>query len=172
MGEISTMTMNYWISHLNLKPHPEGGYYSEVYRSKGIIPSTCTEEKFKGDRNFITSIYFLLSYDNFSAFHRLKQDEIWSFHAGSSICVHIIDEDGSYSRQTVGLKLHKGETPQFVIKAGQWFSYNVEEKHGFTVVGCAVSPGFDFADFELGMREQLLAKYPQHSEIITRFTRQ
>lgn len=167
-----TNNMNYWISHLNLQPHPEGGFYSEIYKSKSYIPEKLTEGKFNGKRSYMTSIYFLLSYDNFSAFHRLKQDELWSFHAGSSINVHIIDEDGTYSKNKVGLKLHEGETPQFLIKAGQWFSYNVEEPNGFTVVGCAVAPGFEFADFELGYRDQLIKKYPHLKDIITRYTRQ
>ncbi|CAD5126522.1 unnamed protein product [Dimorphilus gyrociliatus] len=163
--------MDYWISHLNLKPHPEGGYYTESFRSKDFIPSKCTEGKFDGKRSYLTSIYFLLSDGNFSAFHRLKQDEIWSYHTGSTIFVHIINDDGSYEKHKVGLNIEDGETPQFVIKAGQWFSYHVEEENGFTLVGCVVVPGFEFADFELGKRQDLIAKYPQHKDIITKYTR-
>lgn len=166
------LDMNYWITKLDLKSHPEGGYYKEVFRSEGKIPKACSHNRFGGDRSYVTSVYFLLSHDDFSAFHQLKQDEIWSFHYGSPICVHTIDLDGTYTKYKVGLNIENGETLQCMVKAGQWFCSNIEEENGYAVVGCVVAPGFDFADFELGHTKELLKKFPQHREIIENFSRE
>lgn len=164
--------INYWIKNLDLKPHPEGGYFKEVFRSEGKIPKACSHNRFGGDRSYMTSVYFLLSHDDFSAFHQFKQDEIWNFHYGSSICLHTIDTDGSYTKFKCGLDIKNGDNIQCMVKAGQWFCATVEEENGFAVVGCVVAPGFDFADFELGHTKQLLEKFPQHKEIIKKYSRE
>ncbi len=156
---------------LDLLPHPEGGYYKELYRSQGVIAQDAMPTGFKGPRNFCTSIYFLLTSENFSAFHRIQQDEIWHFYEGSPLTVHVIDLEGNYRAHKVGMDLSKGLQPQLVVPAGCWFASSVETKDGFSFVGCTVAPGFDFEDFELANRTSLSNEYPQHREIIKRLTR-
>ncbi|WP_299245516.1 cupin domain-containing protein [uncultured Aquimarina sp.] len=159
------------VTRLSMKPHPEGGFYKETYRSDDIIPKEVFNGKFSGDRNCCTGIFFLLTSENFSAFHRIKQDEMWHFYGGNSLYVHVITPEGVYTRHAVGMKLDQGETPQLVVPAGCWFASSVKDIEGYSFVGCTVSPGFDFADFELASRDILVNQYPDHSEIITQFTR-
>lgn len=159
-----------WVNELGLAPHPEGGWYKEVYRASEEIGVAGLPERFDGARSFSTSIYFLLAGDNFSAFHRIKSDELWHFYAGSGVIVHIISPDGELSSIKLGNNPEAGETFQGVVPAGCWFAS--EPKHGgYGLVGCTVAPGFDFADFELAEREALQAEFPQHRELIGRLTR-
>lgn len=158
------------VEQLELLPHPEGGFYKEVYRSKGIIPKNALAQ-FSGDRNYCTSIYFLLTSENFSGFHRIKQDEIWHFYTGSPLAVHVIDEKGVYIKNIVGMDLEKGQFPQLTVAANCWFASSVEDENSFSFVGCTVAPGFDFEDFELAKRSELINEYPQHEKIITQLTR-
>ncbi len=155
----------------NLLPHPEGGFYKELYRSKGIISAKELASEFNGARNYCTSIYFLLTSANFSGFHRIKQDEVWHFYSGAPLTVHVIDENGNYTAHKVGFSLEKNLAPQLVVPAGCWFASSVDEAHAYSFVGCTVAPGFDFDDFELAERESLINEYPQHKEIISQLTR-
>lgn len=168
------MSMLPQIKHLcaefQLIPHPEGGFFRETYRSSGIIPAHALAG-FTGDRNYCTAIYFLLTSDNFSAFHRIRQDEVWHFYAGSPLHVHVIDAGGSYKCHEVGMNTANGAAPQLVVPAGSWFASCVKEPGSYSFVGCTVAPGFDFADFELARRAELIKDYPQHAGIITRLTR-
>ncbi len=166
------MSTNYSsiVNKLNLIEHPEGGFYKEEYRSKGILPQS-NLTGFNGDRNYCTSIYFLLTSSNFSGFHRIKQDEIWHFYSGSSLSVHVIYPDGKYIKHTVGMDLEKGHFPQLTVPANCWFASNVETEDSYSFVGCTVAPGFDFEDFELAKRDELTQSYPQHKNIIKQLTR-
>lgn len=155
-----------YIKILELEKHPEGGYYKEVYRSSESFDNGAT-----GKRNFSTSIYFLLKGDEVSNFHRIKSDEVWHHYTGSSVRIIMINMDGSFSTIIVGKNISAGEVFQFVIPAGVWFAAEVIDKDSFTLVGCTVSPGFDFDDFELAYREFLHNEYPQHKELINRFTK-
>jgi len=118
-----------------------------------------------------TAIYFLLDGENFSAFHRLRSDEMWHFYAGGALVVHVIDEAGGYSEIQLGSDAEAGEVFQAVVKAGCWFGSRVRDPAAFALVGCTVAPGFDFADFELAKRDELVARYPKHREVIERLTR-
>ncbi|GAV20185.1 hypothetical protein MMIC_P1149 [Mariprofundus micogutta] len=158
------------IQSLALQEHPEGGWYREVYRSDESIPLIGLPERFDGERAFCTSIYFLLSGEDFSAFHRIKQDELWHFHDGDRLTVHVIDRAGNYCEKKLGRNSEQGETFQQVVEAGDWFAASVPSG-GYALVGCTVAPGFDFADFEMPSRDALQALYPQHSNIIKRLTR-
>ena len=158
------------VEQLNMLPHPEGGYYKEEYRSNGIIPQSALPQ-FSGDRSFCTSIYFLLTSDNFSGFHKIKQDEIWHFYSGSPLAVHVIDIDGNYTKHIIGMDIENNQFPQLTVPANCWFASSVESDNGYSFVGCTVAPGFDFNDFKLAEREQLIAEHPQHKEIITTLTR-
>lgn len=154
--------------HLVLVPHPEGGFYKETYRSIG----TC-EKPYLGasERSFSTGIYFLLVSGNFSAFHRIKQDEMWHFYDGDPIDLHIITAKGKYELVKIGRDFSKGEVPQYVVNAGDWFASEVSTSDGFSLAGCTVSPGFDFADFEMANRLDLQNQYPSHKDIILKLTR-
>ena len=163
--------INKLVDVLKLLPHPEGGFYKETYRSDGLIPSGVLGSDFSGDRNYCTAIYFLLTSDNFSAFHRIKQDEIWHFYEGSPLYVHVIDDKGLYTKHTVGLDIENGSLPQLVVPAGAWFASSVKDSHSYSLVGCTVSPGFDFKDFDLADRKLLISEYPQHQKVIQSLTR-
>ncbi|MGB0806804.1 MAG: cupin domain-containing protein [Salibacteraceae bacterium] len=153
---------------LDLLPHPEGGFYKETYRSEGQI-----EEPYSGaeKRSFSTGIYFLLVSGNFSAFHRIKQDEMWHFYDGDSINLHILTQNGEYQLVKIGRDFKNGEVPQYVVNAGDWFASEVSVKEGYSLAGCTVSPGFDFADFEMAGQANLLEDFPQHTEVILNLTR-
>ncbi len=159
------------IKILDLEPHPEGGYYKESYRSLGTIGFNDPTSNFSGERSYCTAIYYLLTSDTFSAFHRIKQDEVWHFYDGLPIQIHLINSLGEYSITTLGREIIKGELPQFVVPAGSWFGVTVIDDNGYALLGCTVAPGFNFNDFELGDRTILIAEFPQHSEIITSLTR-
>ncbi|WP_136480533.1 cupin domain-containing protein [Cognatitamlana onchidii] len=156
---------------LNLLPHPEGGFYRETYRSSGILDSISLGPSFTGKRNFSTCIYFLLTSNTFSAFHKIKQDEIWHFYKGAPIKLHIIDTKGAYKNIIIGNNLSNYETPQFIVNANNWFAAEVMESNSYSLLGCTVSPGFDFKDFELANRISLTKEFPEHSRIIERLTR-
>jgi uncharacterized protein len=161
----------YWIDKLNLIPHPEGGYYRETYRSELSIAREALPPQFTGARLVSTAIYFLLEGKNFSAFHRLRSDELWHFYAGSPITVHVIEPGGGYSEIQLGSDPDSGGVFQAVVKAGSWFASQVRDAESFALAGCTVAPGFDFADFELGKRSDLVKLYPQHRNLIERLTR-
>ncbi|OIO71631.1 MAG: hypothetical protein AUJ57_06885 [Zetaproteobacteria bacterium CG1_02_53_45] len=159
-----------WVRSLGLQKHPEGGWYKEIYRSAESIPVSALPERFTSARSFCTSIYFLLSDNEFSAFHRIKQDELWHFYDGDGLSVHVIDRDGNYVEKLLGRKPQEGESFQHVVRAGDWFGASVAPG-GYALVGCTVAPGFDFSDFEMAARDELLELFPQHRDLITRLTR-
>ena len=159
------------VQELNLAPHPEGGFFSETYRSGGAIPQEVLGEQYQGDRNFCTGIYFLLTSDSFSAFHKIKQDEIWHFYKGSSIELHQISPSGQYFKSMVGNNITAGHVPQLVVPGGNWFAAAITEPDRYALVGCTVAPGFDFQDFVLADRDTLITEFPQHQDIISKFTR-
>ncbi|MCD2259977.1 cupin domain-containing protein [Psychroserpens luteolus] len=158
------------IKQLELQPHPEGGYFKETYRSSGEIKNDSLGDNYNGQRNYSTCIYFLLTSDNFSALHRIKQDEIWHFYDGSPIRLHVISESGIHTEHLIGKDLNKGEVPQYIVPGGCWFAAEVIDKNAYSLVGCTVSPGFSFEDFELKSRTELMALFPDKATIITRLT--
>ncbi|MEQ8910626.1 MAG: cupin domain-containing protein [Vicingaceae bacterium] len=158
-------TKEFWVKKLNLQAHPEGGFYKETYRS--LIQGEF--DGFSNKRNLSTGIYFLLDSDSFSAFHRIKSDEMWHHYEGSALTVHMIHEDGEYRKQKIGKNVDQGEVPQFVVPANVWFASEIEEEKGYALVGCTVAPGFDFADFELADKK-LKTIFPQHRKLIVRLS--
>jgi predicted cupin superfamily sugar epimerase len=146
---------NHWKTELQLEPHPEGGWFRRVYES-----DQCSDS----GRPLLTSIYYLLEAPDFSALHRLKSDEQWHFYAGSPITIHEIDPDGKYHGTTLGAGAF-----QHTVRAGNLFGATVGK--GYALVGCSVVPGFDFAEFELPSRFQLLEEFPNQYELITLLTR-
>ena len=165
-------TMNekakHYIQKLQLKKHPEGGYYKEIYHGGEMILIDPPDRRLK--RNYSTSIYFLLDGKQVSKFHRLKSDELWHFYDGSPVIIYIIDEKGKLSQITLGNRIDHEELFQAVIKKNNWFAAELINKKAFSLVGCTVSPGFDFSDFEFGDREQLILQFPKLEELIERLT--
>jgi len=161
----------YWIERLRLEAHPEGGYFRQTYKAELVLPKAALPAEFTGARAASTAIYFLLEGKNFSAFHRLRSDEVWHFYAGEPLVVHVIEPEGQSSVILLGRDLEEGQVPQAVVRAGCWFASHVADWESFAVVGCTVAPGFDFEDFEMGKREELAERYPQHREVIERLTR-
>lgn len=162
------LTVNEYVKMLGMLPHPEGGWYKESYRSAGKFSGN---SEFPDGRNFSTAIYFLIDEGNFSAFHRIKSDETWHFYAGDALEVIELDQKGVLTKTLVGSDLNAGQTFQYTVKAGVWFASRVFAKGKFSLVGCTVSPGFDFRDFELASRLTLKQKYSSHADIITELTR-
>ena len=159
-----------YIERFDLQPHPEGGYFKEIYRSGEIILPEGMPRKLKKERSVSTSIYFFLEGKQVSKFHRLKSDEIWHFYDGSGINICIIDDKGNLSNVILGKDVEKGEVFQAVIPAGHWFAAEVTESNSFALVGCTVAPGFDFEDFELADRNEMIESFPLHEIIIKKFT--
>lgn len=159
-------TATHWITHLQLQPHPEGGYYKEVFRSEAEVmrPPSLLPKK------ACTSIYYLLEGDDFSGFHRIASDEVWYFHKGSPLHIHVIDENGEH----VINQLSDEATGNLsvVVKAGLWFAAEIPSKNGFTLVSCAVAPGFEFDEFEMGAKDRLTILYPQRASVFERLCRE
>lgn len=151
-------SMEEWIKALEMKDHPEGGYFSEVERSQNKIIIDGKE------RSLFTSIYFLLEKENPSHFHRLTADEIWYYHYGQPLTVHMISPDGIYSKVTLGLDVTSDQVLQYCVPKGTIFGSTVED--GFSLVSCMVSPGFEFKDFELFSYNELIEQYPEYKKII------
>jgi uncharacterized protein len=159
-----------WIEQLGLKPHPEGGYYREVYRADERISKKALPDRYSGDRSISTAIYYLLEADDFSAFHRVNSDECWHLYAGGTLEIFVIHPDGRGEIKTLG-KEGEDVWPMHLIPHGCWFAAKPAAGSAFTLVGCTVSPGFDFVDFELAERDQLRQTYPQHTLWIDSLTR-
>lgn len=159
------------INFFDLKEHPEGGFFKETYRSLGKISQENLDDEIVGNRNYATSIYFLLSSEKFSAFHKINQDETWHFYKGSCLKIHLISPEGAYSFVLIGNDYKLGEVPQFTVPAKHYFAAEVIEKDAFSFVGCTVSPGFDFRDFYLPSCKELSKKFEEHQEIINKLTR-
>lgn len=165
------MNGEYWIQKLNLQKHPEGGYYRETYRSEDTVNQDKLLTRYDNSRNASTAIYYLLLDEEFSSFHKLKSDEIFHFYSGTTLIVHVIDIQGKYHEFKLGKNPDENEVLQLVIPHDSWFAAHVSQTNSYSLIGCTVSPGFDFADFTLADRTQLVTLYPHLTEIITKFTR-
>jgi len=162
---------DFWIENLNLeKLEPEGGYFRQVYFSRTNLSQDTLGPNYSGDRPLVTSIFYLLRSGQVSRFHRLQSDEIWAFHHGSGLILHQIEQKGNYAEIRLGVYPEKKEAPQFVVKAGTIFGATVIDPDSYSLVGCMVSPGFSFDDFELISREYLLEHYQEYEKIIYQLT--
>ena len=147
------------IKQYNLQPHPEGGFYKETYRSNESIPENALPAGFDGSRNFSTAIYFLLRSNDRSLFHRIRSDELWHFHDGSSLTIYILKRDGLIEEK-LGNDPSRGESLQVIIPANCWFGQWSISPTAMHYQGCTVAPGFDFRDFEMADRSELLKEHP------------
>ncbi|MCC8424356.1 cupin domain-containing protein [Mucilaginibacter sp. UR6-11] len=161
-----TETAQYWIEHLNLQPHPEGGYYKEVFRSAHEV----TRAGATAVKQACTSIYYLLEGRDFSDFHRLASDELWYFHKGAPLHIHVIDNDGAHT--LIELSDTATGSLQAIIPPNTWFASEIPSGSGFALVSCAVAPGFDFAEFEMAKQQELIKQYPEHRALLERLCRE
>ena len=151
--------------------HPEGGFFTRIYHSSGLIPKAALPAEFTGERYFSTAIVYLLKENDFSALHRLRQDEIWHFYLGGALRLVMISPEGRFSETILGQDVASGDVVQAIVPAGCWFGAKPAEGAAFSFVGCTVAPGFDFADFELAKRDEILSQFPDLETIILEFTR-
>jgi uncharacterized protein len=158
---------------LSLAPHPEGGYFRETYRSDRLVATPA------GPRPASTGILFLVTAASPSRFHRLRSDELWLYHAGTSLELAALLPDGSSERVVLGgaesLIQSEDASPQAIVPRGVWQAARVlaaegESEDAWTLVSCVVTPGFDYADFELGDRKELVAAYPMAAELVRELT--
>lgn len=157
------------IDYFGMKPHPEGGFYVQTYKSAGSFSQTALSEVWK-NHVFSTGILFLLNSGSYSHLHRLRQDEMWHFYLGGPLRLAMLHPDGRSQEIILGTDVLHGQQVQYVVPAGTWFGATHCSGSSFALVGCTVAPGFEFTDFELAQREQLLAHYPAAYAMITEFT--
>ncbi len=158
---------------LNLVPLSfEGGYYAETYRSAQTIPPECLDSRYSGPRTVGTAIYYLLELDTFSELHRVASDEIFHFYLGDPVEMLQLWPDGSAKKVLIGTDIKSGMVPQVVVPHGVWQGTRLVAGGRFALLGCTVSPGFDYADYESGSRRHLCEEYPEHRDMIRALTRQ
>jgi uncharacterized protein len=165
------LTVDELINRFQMVAHPEGGYYKQNYCSGEMIDAAHLPERFGGKRSFSTAIYFLLEGKQFSAFHRIKSDELWHFYYGNALNIYVIHANGELEIIKLGNNPFNNESFQAVVGAGCWFASQPINEDGFSFVGCTVSPGFDFTDFELAKAGELVKQYPQHNDLIHQLCR-
>lgn len=164
------MTAQGYVQALNMQAHPEGGYFAEMYRSAETVAADALPGRFGGSRTMSIAIYFLLESHHISALHRIQSDEVWHFYDGGPLDVFVIDPAGELYIIRLGRDIAAGEVFQAVVPAGCWFGSKPAAGTAFSLVGCTVAPGFDFADFELADPQALLADFPQHEAVIQQLT--
>ena len=150
----------FWIDTLKLKPHPEGGFFRETYRSK----------REHDGRSLATNIYYLLPGKMHSRFHRLRYDEHWYFHYGSTLQIYFLRDDGQLEEHLLGSHPEQGEHLSLLIPEGTIFGAELVNKDSFVVVSCNMSPGFHFGDFEMFSNKQLTEMFPHQKDIIDKLT--
>ena len=159
------------IARLNLRPHPrEGGYFAETYRAAEEIAAQALPARYAGSRSLGTAIYFLITPDHFSALHRLQTDEVYHFYQGDPVELLQLYEDGAGGLFTLGSDLSLGMRPQLVVPRGAWQGARLRPGGRFALLGTTTAPGFDYADYEHGDRQQLLTTYPLFPEAIRALT--
>ena len=139
----------------------------EMHRSEILV----NVSRSRSIRSACTAIYYLLKGDQFSSFHMLMSDEIWHFYDGSSLTLYIIRADGKLSKVKLGMYFDDNEAFQAVVGSGSWFAASVNDVSSYSLVGCTVSPGFDYRDWNMTDVESLSRIYPQHRAVIEKYTR-
>ncbi len=162
--------VQFWIDTLDLAAHPEGGWYREIHRSAVHMPLAALPVGCEGERSLFTSIYYLLGQGDRSRLHRIGSDEIWNFHAGDALRIIIIHPGGELEERLLGGDPGWGQSFQTVVPAGAWFGALPVSGGRYSLVSCIVVPGFDFRDFEMARRANLLAQYPAHRYAIELLT--
>ena len=165
---MTPQTAEDWALALDLLPHPEGGWYRENWLASETLSQDALPSRFGGDRSAGTCIYFLLKGGFPSRLHRIASDEIWHWYQGSPLSVHVLHPDGTAQEMRLGPDPSQGQSFQAIVPSGAWFG--AETRGEWSLCGCTVAPGFDFADFELAIREVLESEFPERAELIRRLS--
>ncbi len=166
------LTANDVIELMELIPlEPEGGYFRETYRTHEIIAKSGLPVRYKSNRAYSTSIYYLLTPDTFSALHTVASDEIFHFYLGDTVEMLQLLPDGFGRIMKLGTDLANGERPQMIVPHGTMQGCRLADGGSFALMGCTVAPGFDYEDFALGNRDLLIEAYPAFTTMIERMTR-
>lgn len=158
------------IDRLDLRPHPEGGFFRETYRSDESLAAELPG-RYDGPRPLGTAIYFLITRDSFSAMHRLASDEVFHFYLGDPLVMLQLHPEGAGREVLIGNDVAAGQVPQVIVPRGVWQGTRLLDGGRYALLGTTVAPGFDFKDFEFADRDQLLRHYPAHAERIGQLTR-
>jgi len=158
---------------LGLGPHPrEGGFYVRTYEAaERIYAGAFADGRYDGARLTGTAIYYLLEPGTFSEMHRLKSDEVFHFYMGDAVEMLQLRTGGHGERVVIGTDLAAGERPQVVVERGVWQGSRLAGGGSWALLGCSVSPGFEFEDYEEGSRAELVAEWPEWKEMIVGLTR-
>jgi predicted cupin superfamily sugar epimerase len=163
------------IAALELKPHPiEGGFFRETYRSAGTISGDSLPAGYPGNatRSLGTAIYYLLTPGTFSELHRLPTEEVFHVYQGGPARMLQLFPDGSAREVILGIDVLRGQQPQVIVPPGVWQGTRLEPGAEFILLGATMAPGFDYADYEQGVRDELVARYPRHAREVVELTRQ
>jgi predicted cupin superfamily sugar epimerase len=157
---------------LGLVKHPrEGGWYVRTWESEEFVAATAFDDgRYEGARRTSTAIYYLLEPGTFSEMHVLKSDEIFHHYMGGAVEMLQLFADGSSSRVVIGKDLEAGDRPQCVVRSGVWQGSRLLVKEGWALLGCTVSPGFEFADYVDASAEELVGRWPGEAEMIRGLT--
>lgn len=169
------LTVDEIIQMLGLVPlQGEGGYFTQTYRSAGLIPTSLLSKEYDGaDRQFSSAIYYFLTdeVDSFSALHRLKGDEVYHFYLGDPVKMLLLQPDGTHHWVILGQDIGSGQKVQFVVPAGVWQGSDLLPGGRYALMGTTMAPAFDHRDFEAGQAEELSAAYPALGDAIKKLTR-
>jgi len=157
---------------LGLQPHPrEGGWYVRTWESEEFVsPDSFKDVRYAGERRTSTAIYYLLEPGTFSEMHVLQSDEIFHHYLGGAVEMLQLFADGSSAVTVIGKDIAAGEKLQHVVPRGVWQGSRLSQNEGFALLGCTVSPGFEFEDYKDASAEELIAKWPGEAERIRRLT--
>jgi len=159
------------IKLLKLRPHPkEGGFFCETYRADETLSAGALPSRYGAARSVGTAIYYLLTPTAFSAMHRLASDEIFHLYLGGPVRMLQLFPNGQGKTVLFGSDLVAGQSPQVIVPRGVWQGTMLEPGVPFALLGCTVAPGFDYADYEDGKRDELIARYPDFADWIRRLT--
>jgi hypothetical protein len=158
---------------LGLAPHPrEGGWYVRTYEAGELVAAEAfADGRYAGARRTGTAIYYLLEPETFSEMHRLQSDEVFHFYGGDAVEMLQLREGGEGRMVVMGSDLLLGQRPQVVVERGVWQGSRLVKGGRWALLGCTVSPGFEFEDYETGERADLSAGWPKFVVEITALTR-
>ncbi|HTV04036.1 MAG TPA: cupin domain-containing protein [Acidobacteriaceae bacterium] len=157
---------------LKLEAHPcEGGWFIQTWRAEETIPREALPARYPAARSVGTCIFYLLEPDTFSEMHRLASDEIFHFYLGDPVEMLQLAPDGSARTVVLGSDLAAGQNPQLIVPRDVWQGSRLLPGGELALLGCTVSPGFDYADYETGHAEPLIREYPQCTGLIRQLTR-
>src|SRR5947208_1511496 len=158
---------------LGLAPHPrEGGWFVQTYAAAETVASSALgDARYPGPRRTSTAIYYLLEPETFSEMHRLRSDEIFHFYEGDPVEMLQLHPEGSGQTIVIGNDLAQGQRPQVVVERGVWQGSRLAAGGRWALLGCTVSPGFEYEDYDSAGRDELAAKWPGFAELVAALTR-